>query len=243
MSELLENARVGDVVAADFRSAAVFQSFGIDFCCGGRRSVADACRAAGVDQARILVALEALRPEDAPKDDVAGWPLDRLVAHILDTHHVYIRASTPVISGDLEKLVSVHGARHPELSRIENAFRRVSRDLAPHLMKEEHVLFPYIAELLEWTRAKEERPRSSPFGSVGNPIRMMEREHEEVGAEMRLIRELTGDFTPPEDGCTTYRVCFSELLRFEQDLHRHVHLENNVLFPKVLALEESVCRD
>jgi len=242
MSELLENARVGDVVASDFRTAAVFQRFGIDFCCGGRRSVADACRGAGVDPAAILNALEALRPEDAPRDDVAGWPLDRLVAQILETHHVYIRASTPVISGYLEKLVSVHGARHPELSRIENAFRQVSRDLASHLMKEEHVLFPYIAELLEWAGAKEEQPRSSPFGTVGNPIRMMEREHEEVGNEMRLIRELTSDFTPPEDGCTTYRVCFSELLRFEQDLHRHVHLENNVLFPKVLALEQQLCR-
>lgn len=242
MSERLENMRVGDAVASDFRAAAVFQRFGIDFCCGGRRSIADACRGAGVDQDAILAALEALRPEEASKDDVAGWPIDRLVAQVLETHHVYIRESIPVISRYLEKLVSVHGAKHPELNRIENAFQQVSRDLAPHLMKEEHVLFPYIAELLEWASSKDEQPRSSPFGSVGNPIRMMEREHEEVGKEMRLIRELTSDFTPPEDGCTTYRVCFSELLRFEQDLHRHVHLENNVLFPKVLTLEEQVCR-
>jgi len=242
MSERWENARVGDVVASDFRTAAVFQRFGIDFCCGGRRSIANACRGAGVDQGAILAALESLRPEDALADDVASWPIGRLVAQILETHHAYIRESTPLISGYLEKLVSVHGARHPELARIENAFRQVSRDLGPHLMKEEHVLFPYITELVEWATSNDEQPRSSPFGSVGNPIRMMEREHEEVGKEMRLIRELTSDFTPPEDGCTTYRVCFSELLRFEQDLHRHVHLENNILFPKVLALEESVCR-
>lgn len=242
MSELLENARVGDVVATDFRTAAVFQQFGIDFCCGGRRSIADACRGAGVDPDAILSALEALRPEDASRDDVASWPIGRLVSHILETHHVYIRESIPVISRYLEKLVSVHGTRHPELSRIENAFRQMSRDLGPHLMKEEHVLFPYIAELQAWAEARDSGPRSSPFGSVGNPIRMMEREHEEVGTEMRLIRELTSDFTLPEDGCTTYRVCFSELLRFEQDLHRHVHLENNVLFPKVLALEDQVCR-
>lgn len=242
MSELFDNTMVGDVVASDFRAAAVFQWFGIDFCCGGRRSLADACRGAGVDQAAILSALEALRPEDASKDDAAGWPVGRLVARILETHHVYIRESIPVISRYLEKLVSVHGTKHPELSRIESAFRQVSRDLAPHLMKEEHVLFPYIAELLEWAEAGDGRPRSSPFGSVGNPIRMMEREHEDVGAEMRLIRELTSDFAPPEDGCATYRVCFSELLRFEQDLHRHVHLENNVLFPKVLALEAQVCQ-
>ena len=241
MSELLENARVGDVVASDFRTAAVFQQFGIDFCCGGRRSIADACRGAGVEQEAILHALEALRPEEAAKDDIASWPLDRLIAHILETHHVYMRESIPVISRYLEKLVSVHGARHPELNRIENAFGQMGRDLGPHLMKEEHVLFPYIAELLAWAEAREGGPRSSPFGSVGNPIRMMEREHEEVGTEMRLIRELTSDFTPPDDGCATYRVCFSELLRFEQDLHRHVHLENNVLFPRALALEESLC--
>jgi len=106
------------------------------------------------------------------------------------------------------------------------------------MMKEEHVLFPYIAEL---TRVPDGQRMTSPFGTVENPIRMMEREHEEAGSEMRLVRELTNDFTPPADGCTTYRVCFEELHRFEQDLHRHVHLENNVLFPKAVALERRVC--
>jgi regulator of cell morphogenesis and NO signaling len=242
MSDLFENARVGDVVAKDFRTAAVFQQFGIDFCCGGRRSIVEACRGAGVDPDAIFHALEGLRPEDAAQDDVASWPLDRLVARIVETHHAYIRSATPVIAGYLAKLVSVHGARHPELARIESAFGQMSRDLAPHLLKEEHVLFPYIAELLQWAGSRDQCVHSSPFGSVGNPVRMMEREHEAVGNEMRLVRELSSDFTPPEDGCTTYRVCFAELLRFEQDLHRHVHLENNVLFPRVQALESTVCR-
>ncbi len=242
MSELLESARVGDIVASDFRTAAVFQQFGIDFCCGGQKSIADACRGAGVDRIAMLAALEALAPEEAPRDDMARWPISRLVTHILETHHVYIRESTPVILRYLEKLVSVHGERHPELNRIENAFRRISDDLGPHLLKEERVLFPYIGELVEWAEAKDGRPRSSPFGSVGNPIRMMELEHEAVGAEMRRLRDLTSGFTPPDDGCTTYRVCFSELLRFEQDLHRHMHLENNVIFPRILTLEEGVCR-
>jgi regulator of cell morphogenesis and NO signaling len=236
MSELFENTLVGDIVATDIRTAAVFQKFGIDFCCGGRRSLAEACRGAAADPAAVQAALEALRPEDAPGDDMARWPVERLAAAIVESHHEYIRSSIPVITAYLEKLVKVHGERHPELTRVQQAFKQVGRDLEPHLMKEEHVLFPYIAEL-----AGAEKPRSSPFGSVGNPIRMMEREHELVGNEMRLIRALTNDFTPPKDGCNTYRVCFAELLRFEQDLHRHVHLENNVLFPKVLALEQRVC--
>jgi regulator of cell morphogenesis and NO signaling len=238
MSELFENTMVGDIVASDARTATVFQKFGIDFCCGGRRSLAEACRSAAADPGAVQAALDTLRPEDAPADDLVHWPVERLAAAIVETHHVYIRSSTPVITGYLEKLVKVHGERHPELSRIEHAFKQVSRDLEPHMMKEEHVLFPYILEL---AGATGEEPRSSPFGSVGNPIRMMEREHELVGNQMRLIRALTNDFSPPEDGCTTYRICFAEILRFEQDLHRHVHLENNVLFPQVLALEQQVC--
>ncbi len=239
MSELFENTMVGDIVASDARTATVFQKFGIDFCCGGRRSLAEACRSAAADPGAVQAALDTLRPEDAPADDLVHWPVERLAAAIVETHHVYIRSSTPVITGYLEKLVKVHGERHPELSRIERAFQQVSRDLEPHMMKEEHVLFPYILEL---AGATGEEPRSSPFGGVGNPIRMMEREHELVGNQMRLIRALTNDFSPPEDGCTTYRICFAEILHFEQDLHRHVHLENNVLFPQVLALEQQVCR-
>lgn len=240
MSELFENTVVGDIVASDVRAAAVFQRFGIDFCCGGRRSLAEACRGSAADPDAVQAALEGLRPEDAPADNMARLPVERLAGAIVEIHHAYIRTSTPVIAAYLEKLVKVHGERHPELNRVEQAFKQVGRDLEPHLMKEEHVLFPYIAEL---TEARGDEGRVSPFGSVGNPIRMMEREHEDVGNEMRLIRALTNDFTPPKDGCATYQVCFAELLRFEQDLHRHIHLENNVLFPKVLALEKQVCRD
>ncbi len=161
------------------------------------------------------------------------WPADRLIDHILTVHHAYVRSALPAIARHLAKLVDVHGGRHPELPRVAAAFDEMGGDLRQHMMKEERVLFPYIRELASASGAS----RPSPFGTVANPIRMMEREHREAGDEMRLMRELTGGFTVPADGCATYRVCFDELAAFERDLHRHVHLENNVLFPKAAALE------
>lgn len=222
---------MGDLVAEDWRAAAVFEAFGIDFCCGGRRAVADACRDAGVDAAAVAHALETLHDVDAG-DGVSEWPVARLVDHIVRTHHDYVRAALPRIAGYLAKLTQVHGARHPELAQVAGEFEAMGRDLLQHMRKEEHVLFPYIREL-----DGPSRPGPSPFGSVENPIRMMEREHLEAGAQLREIRRLTSDYTPPPDGCTTYRVCFEELAHFERDLHRHVHLENNILFPRAVQLE------
>jgi regulator of cell morphogenesis and NO signaling len=141
----------------------------------------------------------------------------------------------PTITHYLEKLVEVHGARHPELVRVSACFDRVSSDLGQHMLKEEQVLFPYVRDLA--MTAAGGRHFRSPFGTVENPIRMMEREHREVADELRNIRELTDGYVAPEDGCTTYEACMAELARFERDLHRHVHLENNVLFPKAVALE------
>ena len=238
MYDSIETTTVGDVVAADFRTAAIFQRFGIDFCCGGKRTLAAACRTATADPVVLCEALEALPPKGAAVDDLTLCPLNRLTAHIVSTHHTYIRTSGPAITRYLEKLVKVHGERHPELARIERTFGQMLRELEPHMMKEEHILFPYLEEL---ARASPEQPAVCPFGTVQNPIRMMEHEHEEAGAQMRLIRELTDDFRPPADGCTTYKVCFAELERFEADLHRHVHLENNVLFPKAVAREAATC--
>jgi regulator of cell morphogenesis and NO signaling len=236
MNQSFERTTVGEIVGTDFRAASVFEQFGIDFCCGGRRSVAEACRTAAVDPelvARALAALPAARPDD---DDVTSWTVDRLVDRILATHHAYVRSATPTINRYLAKLVDVHGQRHPELSRVAQAFERLGRDLEQHMLKEEWILFPYVRSLAA-PNGSSSRP--SPFGTVENPIRMMEREHRDAGDEMRLIRELTNGYTPPPDGCTTYRVAFEELARFERDLHRHVHLENNVLFPRAVALERA----
>src|SRR5438128_10849546 len=151
MKERLETATVGDIVAADFRAAGVFEQFGIDFCCGGRRSLSDACQAASADPAALVRALDALPPR-AADDDVTRWPLERLVDHITTEHHAYVRAALPAIAHHLAKLREAHGARHPELTRVASAFERMRVDLEQHLLKEEQVVFPYIRDLAEQAR-------------------------------------------------------------------------------------------
>jgi regulator of cell morphogenesis and NO signaling len=236
MIEHLEHSIVGDIVAADYRAAGVFEQFGIDFCCGGRRSVADACREASADQAEVVRALHALPPDQQHEDEVAGWPVGRLIDHIVQVHHSYVRFALPRIAGYLARLQDAHGARHPELAHVAVMFDRIGVELEQHMLKEERVLFPYVHDLADHA-GESCGTLQSPFGSVQNPIRMMEREHRDAADALGAIRELTNNYTAPADGCTTYTVCMIELARFEQDLHRHVHLENNVLFPKVLKLE------
>jgi regulator of cell morphogenesis and NO signaling len=239
MKDSFERATVGEIVANDFRTANIFEQLGIDFCCGGRQSLAEACRTAGIDSEHVRRAVDGLAPVAADQDDdVTLWPLDRLMDHILESHHAYVRAALPMITDHLAKLVHVHGARHPELLHTKAAFEAIGRELLQHMMKEERALFPYIRELATRDGASS---APSPFGTVENPIRMMEREHRQAADEMRLVRELTHGYVPPPDGCSTYRMTFDELARFERDLHRHVHLENNVLFPKAVELEDQVC--
>jgi regulator of cell morphogenesis and NO signaling len=237
MSELLDQTTVGDIVAADFRTAAVFESFGIDFCCGGRtNSLMPAGRRQPIPP-RSGTRSTALPPVADRRDDMTSAPLEQLIEHIVETHHMYVRSALPAIAGYLKKLVEAHGARHPELARVLAVFQDLRADFEQHMIKEEQVLFPYVRDL-----ATTSRPcgvSRSPFGTVENPIRMLEREHLEAGDEMRTIRELTHGYEAPADGCRTYAVCMAELSQFEQDLHRHVHLENNVLFPRAIQLEAS----
>lgn len=237
MTEPLGTTTVGDIVAADFRTASVFEQFGIDFCCGGRRTLAEASRMAGANPDAVVRALDALPPPGDREEDVTRWPPERLIDYIVSTHHSYMRSALPAIARDLAALVEVHGARHPELSRVAAYFDQMRSDLDQHLLKEEQVLFPYVRELARWERTT--GCSGSPFGTVENPIRMMEREHRDAAEALRLIRELTSGFTVPPDGCATYGACMAELARFERDLHRHVHLENHVLFPQAVGLEAS----
>jgi len=242
MNERFANATVGEIVATDFRAAGIFERYGIDFCCGGRRSLDDACRSVDADLAAVVSALDAMPSAPGPADEVAQWPLHRLIDDIVSTHHAYLRSVSPTIGRYLLKLEEVHGARHPELHRVAAAFARLSSALGQHLLKEEQVLFPYVRDLADRAGQPGDLLRS-PFGTVENPIRMMEREHREAADELRIIHELTDQYTAPADGCTTYAVCLAELAQFERDLHRHVHLENNVLFPKAIALENALQLD
>ena len=235
MKTSLTHTTIGAIVADDFRTAAVFERFGIDFCCGGGRSFDEACLEAAAEPAEVQRALDALPPQRERSDDPAQLPLDRLIDHIVSRHHAYIRSALPLIGGYLQKLVGVHGVRHPELARVAAHFERLAGELTLHMIKEEQVLFPYVRELA--ATAVSGRHTPSPFGSVENPIRMMRREHRDAADEMATIRFLTDGYLPPADGCTTYAVCLAELERFDQDLHRHVHLENNVMFPRAIALE------
>jgi regulator of cell morphogenesis and NO signaling len=239
MNEQVATRTVGELVAADFRAAAVFEQFGIDFCCSGRRTLDEACRAAAVDSVTVIRALTALPPALETDDDPARWPIPRLIDFIVSTHHAYVRSAMPAIARHLAKLGEVHGSRHPELARVAAYFQQIVADLSQHMAKEEHVLFPYVRDLAE---AGDTCGRThSPFGTVANPIRMMEREHQEVGDALRLIRELTRGYVAPDDGCTTYAITMAELHQFERDLHRHVHLENNVLFPAAMRIEGRLC--
>ena len=236
MNEELATRTVGEVVAGDFRAADVLEQFGIDFCCGGRRTLAEACRAASADPDTVVDALHALPAALAADDDAARWPIPRLIDFIVSVHHTYVRSAMPALTRHLAKLTEVHGSRHPELARVAAYFDQIAVDLTQHMLKEEQVLFPYVRALAEvgGSRSREQ----SPFGTVANPIRMMEREHQEVGDAMRIIRELTRGYVAPDVGCTTYAVALAELREFERDLHRHVHLENNILFPRALVIEQ-----
>lgn len=219
---------VGELVAEDYARAAVFTGLGIDFCCGGGRSAARACAAAGVAPERLVDALSAVdaRRDEGGASDPRTWPLGRLVEHIVDEHHTYVRRTLPVLDAWTQKVARVHGARHPELVEIRGLFEGLSGEMTRHLDDEEAVLFPRVAAIA--TSADEDGPVSDSV------VKALEDDHDHAGATMRRIRDLTNGFTPSADACTTYRATFALLQEFEQDLHRHVHLENNILFPRAL---------
>lgn len=226
---------IGEIVAGDFRAASVFNEYGIDFCCGGKRTVAEVCREQKVDAGAVVAAIEKVCAEPGTGPRFDEWEPEALIGYIVGNHHGYVRRALPSLVANAVKIAAVHGSRHPELHEVAQLAQAVSAEMSSHMVKEERILFPYIAELS--AAAREGRPpAAAPFGPVENPIRMMEEEHESAGACMARIRELTGGYATPQDGCTTYRICFQELEAFETDLHAHVHLENNLLFPKALAL-------
>jgi regulator of cell morphogenesis and NO signaling len=228
---------IREIVASDYRTAAIFQRYGLDFCCNGCRTIEQGCRDSGADPAALIGELDAvLATPAAGVPRFNAWDARTLIAYIVGNHHAYVREAMPPLLRHTEKIASVHGERHPELRHIAKLFARVAAEMAEHMVKEERVLFPFIAALEEAALAHEGPPHA-PFGTVANPIHMMEAEHEFVGDAMAEIRHLTGGYTPPADACATYEVCFQELAAFERDLHDHVHLENNLLFPRAAALE------
>ena len=233
------DSTVGEIVAADFRTAAVFHDFGIDFCCGGRRVLKEVCRERQIDTDVVLDAVSRACSVATPAPDYHEWAPETLIAFIVDKHHGYVRRTLPSLTANTQKLANAHGKRHPELPEVARLTQAVAAEMLSHMAKEECVLFPYIADIADAVRERRPIP-PAPFGTIDNPIRMMEHEHESAGAAMARIRELTRGYQVPSDGCTTYRVALQQLAEFERDLHAHVHLENNILFPHARTLAAAV---
>ncbi|HET6850774.1 MAG TPA: iron-sulfur cluster repair di-iron protein [Pyrinomonadaceae bacterium] len=217
----------------------LFESLKIDYCCGGNRPLTEACASAGVEVDDVL---EMLKVSSQPAGQANGTmnfqslPLAGLITHILDTHHVFTKQEMARLQLLVQKVISAHGEKHPELHKVASLFTQLCADLDPHMFKEERVLFPYIVAL---GRAGGENGPApfAPFGTVNNPVRMMMREHDTAGEILRELRTVTSDYTTPADGCISYRTLYEALEAFEKDLHQHIHLENNILFPRAIELE------
>ena len=231
---------LGDIVKHDSRTATVLERFGLDYCCGGHRTLQEATAGRRLDLAPVVDALEALGSPALETESNLEWQeLDKLARYIVQRHHGYVREVTPTIRTWLAKLVARHGNRHPELAQVNGTFDELTTELFSHMAKEENLLFPFIEDLAVAHRVGKRLP-TSPFGTILHPVRVMEADHRAAGDLLANLRALTHDYAPPDDACTTYRLCYAELERFESDLHWHVHLENNVLFPRALDLEQQL---
>ena len=218
----------------------VFEEFKIDYCCGGRRPFDEACRNAGADPDAVMEKIDKVLQTADPGEAEAlkKVTLTELIRYIEDTHHVFTRQEINGLVPLMAKVASRHGENHPELLELEFVFNELCNDLMPHLEKEERVLFPFI-ENLERSSTKGVTTPMSCFGSVQNPVRMMMMEHDTAGDLLRRMRELSRDYAIPEGACPSYTGLYYRLEAFERDLHQHIHLENNLLFPKAVELEEA----
>lgn len=231
---------VASLAVAKPASTWVLEGLGIDYCCGGNRSVAEACAAAGISAEELDRRLADAETAQAPAGVAADWSkaaLKDLVAHIVDTHHAYLNRELPRLVEMFDKVLEAHGKNHTELGAMCERFGELDNELMSHMFKEEHVLFPYITRL-ETAREWGEEVAPPPFGSVRFPIRMMLGEHDSAGEALQILRAESENYTVPPDGCPTFHALYNGLKGLEADLHQHIHLENNILFPRAIELEE-----
>ena len=234
MSVALETT-VRDIALENPHAVRVFESFGIDYCCGGGHSLEEACRQANVDADALREALG--RPADAEDDAGGNWAtaaLEELTCHIVSRHHTFVRRETARLIELLGKVRAKHLANHPELNQLAESFQALASELKLHMLKEEQVLFPMIQQLEEASR--EEDADTAAFAGIAFPIERMTSEHEDAGEILRSIRSQTGAFQPPPDARPSFRALYQGLEEFERDLHQHIHLENNILFPRAARL-------
>jgi regulator of cell morphogenesis and NO signaling len=234
---ITKEKHIGKIVAEDYRTAQIFKNHKIDFCCQGNRSIETVCEKKNFSSEDLIAEIEAMQEKQESTSDYKSWPLDLLADYIEKKHHRYVVEGFKTLIPYLNKLCKVHGENHPELFEITKELKESAEEFGGHMEKEENVLFPFIRKLVQAKQenSKMEKPH---FGTVENPVAMMMLDHEAEGERFRKIADLSNNYTPPEDACNTYRVSFALLNEFEQDLHLHIHLENNILFPKAIALEK-----
>ena len=227
---------VGAIVADDFRTAVVFEKHGIDFCCGGRITLAAICRDKGLDVATLQQ--EIAEAKNTPVDrshNYGAWALPFLADYIVNTHHAYLNENTAQIAAYADKIAEVHGAHHPEVKEIAAIFARIATDMAAHLREEEEVLFPAIKRI-DAARRAGNTPDTQDVETIRATLLRLDQEHQEIGDAVHAIRHLANGYAIPDDVCNTFAVTYRKLQEFEDDLHKHVHLENNILFPKAGVL-------
>jgi regulator of cell morphogenesis and NO signaling len=230
---------VRDIALEQPAAIRVFERFGIDYCCGGRKPLAQACEERSIETKAVLAAIEEVAGNGRkPARDWSQASLQSICSYIVETHHAYVRAELPRLAMLAQKVVSRHRETHPELEQVQELIGFLEEELLQHLGKEEMVLFPYITKLERNMTACGPRPLGC-FGGVRNPIRVMIAEHEAAGDALARMRTLSNGFAPPEGACPTFRGFYQSLAEFENDLHHHVHLENNILFPRAIDLDES----
>lgn len=234
----IKDKTVADYVTENIKTAHIFKKYGIDFCCGGGISLEKACEKKNVDLQAIERELLSIDTIDY-MHDYDKWSLDFLIDYILNIHHRYVNESLPIISQYANKVAKVHGHHYSEVVEVNQLFHEVANELLAHMQKEEGILFPYIKQLVESQKEGVLKSKAS-FGTVNNPIRMMEYEHENAGDIFKEIARLTNNYTPPKEACNTFRALYAKLEEFEQDLHKHIHLENNILHPKAILIEEEL---
>jgi regulator of cell morphogenesis and NO signaling len=232
----MQNKTIGEIVAADYRTAKVFEKYGIDFCCGGKVALAAICKEKGLDLSALTAELEMVENEPVERSqNYSTWSLPFLADYIVNTHHVYLKENDEQIAAYARKIAGVHGARHPEVVKIAAIFDKIASDMASHLQEEEDLFFPAVKRADAATRAGAS-PEAKDRETIRMSILKLFREHEEIGDAVHTIRHLSNEYAIPDDVCNTFMITYRKLKEFEEDLHKHVHLENNILFPKAAQL-------
>lgn len=232
----IENSTVGEIVAGDFRTAQVFEVNGIDFCCGGTVALANICAQKGLDLAKMVKDLEAVQSDPVERSqNYTSWSLSFLADYIVNTHHAYLKENDDQIVAYARKIAEVHGKNHPEVIKIASLFEKIAYDMVAHLKKEEEVFFPALKRA-EAARTSGTLPDAKDQETIRVSLLRLHREHEEIGEAVHTIRYLASDYAIPGDVCNTFMITYQKLKEFEDDLHKHVHLENNILFLKAAEL-------